>query len=274
MAALEQSDQLRRSLEQLGASIPRFLPSIQPKTESEFDPALGQPGILDLGTLANAPTLRRAVEYGSQCFQIEKAKHCAHLWLYSLLGDFAAPAANIMVRYQVFPLLDADSGILFCRESGGYWFGFQPHQTANDAVMVGQSLARTMSPIIESLCATFDMRPAPLWALVTDGIVQPLLGAGNDDFEQLLAIDMATQAVDGIQQVCGIAPQSRFAVIEDGQVFDYEDNGDDPEFVFAHRSSCCMIYHSPQAGMCTSCPHQGREERLAKLVEVAQSQGF
>ena len=58
-------------------------------------------------------------------------------------------------------------------------------------------------------------------------------GAGGEE----LAREVATELIDGLSTAASV-PAPRFS--GDGQY---------------KRAACCMIYHSPNADMCTSCPH-------------------
>lgn len=229
---------------------------------------IGDNQVLDLETLIES--LPQAIAQSKAMFKLADDRHAAQLWLFSLIGSVAAPSVTTMVLGPVIPHLDLKSGTLFEQEQGnGYWFGFRPKQEAESYQEAGRQLGESVAPIITTICDLTSMRPAPLWAVVADGVVQPAMAAGNEEFEQLQAIDIAHGLHAGVQEMAPVkVPSLRIEQIVDGQLLPLSP-GEEPDFVLAHRSSCCMIFHSPEAGLCASCPHQPKEERLAKLIAVA-----
>lgn len=279
---------LDHAFDRLAARHPRFSPSVTAPDHACEE--IAGTGTLSLVDACRPESLRAAIEAGRRLFALTSDKHAAQLWLYTLLGDIVAPSMTLMVESEVFPVLDLGEGTLFKREPGGYWYGLRPRAQASDAFGVGASLGRGLAPLVEALSECAGMRPAPLWAVVADGFIQPLMGAGNQEFATLQALGLACQVWAGLKvETEAPLPLPRFEQILDGEVLpiegtgqlldalragvfdDLEFSGEEPEFIFSHRVSCCMIYHSPNAGLCTSCPHQDREERLAGLIAAAES---
>jgi hypothetical protein len=95
-------------------------------------------------------------------------------------------------------------------------------------------------------------------------------------------LDRQRAIIDELAQVCGASPQSLWAIASDGLAKQLLESGRreaadlveppllKPRFVevdgrwFVKRQSCCLIYETPGADMCLSCPKhpQGERERL------------
>ncbi|MDO5098908.1 MAG: (2Fe-2S)-binding protein [Corynebacterium sp.] len=248
-------------LEHMVAHFPRYAPCI--------DQAGNSP--VELAYLSTEEAIAAAIAQSSRLFKLDNPRHAAQVWLFSLMGSVAAPAIATMVLTDSCIDVGLDSGILFNRDdNSGYWFGFRPQSDAADYQQSGEHLAATLAPVIDTICSVADMRPAPLWAVVGDGVIQPAVDAGNEEFEQLRALDIAQQLHQGLVNVAPVKiPEPRFEQIADGEVIPIV-AGEEPDYLLAHRSSCCMIYHSADADYCTSCPHQPKEQRIAGLVQAAQ----
>lgn len=255
------SENLEAALQRLSAQYYRFNPCIDSNGQKPMSVAEL------IGAVPAAITQSKAL------FHLDNDRHAAQLWFYSLLGSVTAPAVTAMVCSEEIINLGLDSGVLFNRDEGqGYWFGFRPEQTAASYRAAGKDLGLSIMPIITALCAATGMRPAPLWAVAADGIVQPAMAAGNEEYETDKAVQIARQLHAGVQQATSVKlPALKVEQIVDGAVLPIN-AGEEPEFLIAHRSSCCMIYHSPDADVCTSCPHQPKEQRLASLI--AHAEGF
>lgn len=259
------SENLEAALHQLSAQYYHFSPCIdvngqQPVSVAELS------GAVELGG-----AVEQAIKQAKALFRLDDDRHAAQLWFYSLLGSVTAPAVTAMVCSEEIINLGLDSGVLFNRDEGqGYWFGFRPEATVSSYHAAGKNLGLSITPIIAALCAATGMRPAPLWAVAADGVIQPAMAAGNDEYETNKAVQIARELHAGLQQATSVKlPPLRVEQIVDGAVLPINDE-EEPEFLIAHRSSCCMIYHSPDAGVCTSCPHQPKEQRLALLIAYAE----
>ncbi|AKK05570.1 FhuF 2Fe-2S C-terminal domain [Corynebacterium mustelae] len=248
-------------LEHMATHFPRYAPCIQVHNNAAIPPDY----------LATDNVISAAIAQSTQLFKLDNPRHAAQVWLFSLMGSVAAPAIATMVCTDSCIDMGLDSGILFNRDDGlGYWFGFRPQSDAEGYKESGARLAATLTPIIDCICAVTKMRPAPLWAVVGDGVIQPAVDAGNEEFEQLRAIHIAQQLHLGLAEAAPVKiPQPRFEQIVDGGIVPLV-VGEEPDYLLAHRTSCCMIYHGADSNYCTSCPHQPKEQRLAGLVQAAQ----
>lgn len=253
------ADSPLRAYEQLASQHARFAVC--------FDPSLN-PGAEELGVDKLCELIPAAVEHGQQAFELENPRHSAQLWLYSFLGDVLSPAMHVMVGEQVYPDLSGGANELFLRQDD-FWFGYAPKTTVDTPREAGAALARLLMPVVEKLGTAAGLKPAPAWAVVADGVVQPAVAMGNEEFETQRAMDCARDVLAGIEDVAGVRlPAPRFEQILDQQMLPIED--EEPEYLVAHRCSCCMIYHSPKAGLCTSCPHQEKDVRINALIAAAE----
>lgn len=267
------------ALARLIAQHPRFAPSLTPTSAV-------------LSDVSWAELTLKAIAAGKQQFFLDNDKHAAQLWLYTLLGDVVAPSMVLMVQEGIFADLSVagasgfdgaresgGNGHFFQRDDAGFWFGFAPSNQVESAFEVGESLGTFLPDLIEDIAACAKMRSAPLWAVAVDGFIQPLMGAGNEELETAAALAYAQSVWEGLAHSTGVAlPRPRFAQVVDEQVADISPEAiaggqvaedEEPEFIFSHRVSCCMIYHSPKAGLCTSCPHQDKQQRLAGIISAA-----
>lgn len=264
---------LDAAFDRLMAEHERFRPSL--------DPSVSQGNVVDVAQLYSDDTVKTAIAASQHIFGVPTDKHAAQLWFFSLLGDALNPSVTAMVSIDVVPLLDIRQSTVFHRDDTGYWFGFRPHVCADSVRESGRALAVSVAPLIVAICRLTGMRPAPLWAVVADAAVQPAIAVGNDDFETARALDTARELVAGLREGVdslggdvaefkAAIPQHNFEQICDG-CFAPIDPGVEPDYVVAHRVSCCMINHSPTAGKCTSCPHQDKDVRKNALIAASES---
>lgn len=196
----------------------------------------GQP--ITLEELATREVILEAVAKGQEIFGIEQPKHAAQLWFHSLCTAIVGPAVTAMVEFDVIPSLDIRRGQL--HNIDGYWFGFRPEEMLVDASLhlSGTQFGDSIRVVIDALCAATDLRPAPLWAVASDALGIAASGAGVEAFEEEHAREVAEALIEGMNSVNSV-PSPRF--------------NDDDYFI---RAGCCMIFHSPRADFCTSCPQK------------------
>lgn len=253
------SENLANALERLKSAHARFVPSLTPTDKA-----------ITIQELTNSETMATAIVASKDIFALEEERHRAQLWLYTFCGDVLTPSVYLMVTTDLIPSLDFETGTLFARETEGYWFGFTPREETQSYEETGRSIAKSFVPIVEAIGELTGIRPAPLWAVIADGVSQPAMGAGNEDFEQIKAMNLTKEILAGIEEEAGInLPNVKFEQVDFGEIRDVDEN-EEPEYIFTRRVSCCMIYHSPKAGICTSCPHQDKDERAAKIIAAAE----
>ncbi len=107
-------------------------------------------------------------------------------------------------------------------------------------------------------------RQAPALQDTLRGLVVPLAETSGVPVRSLWAV-----ATDAIAAHCLVAPQRAAELAR--RIPELPT----PRFVevggrrFVHRVSCCLIYRSPLAGLCTSCPKRPPAERERLLTELA-----
>ena len=108
-----------------------------------------------------------------------------------------------------------------------------------------------------------------------DAVAGAAVGAGNDAFEPYRGVRIAQALLAGMAEGVpeGVRlPQPHFRDFCDGH-FQPTDvaaalAGEERDVhTVPQRVSCCMIYRSPAAGMCLSCPKQTPEERDRQLID-------
>ena len=241
----------------------------QPQYAPCVDESLG--AALPAEMLASDQVVRRGIATGRQTYKLHEDRFGAHMWLFSLTWSVVAPSVVAMVLTEEIPDLDLSSGLVFQRDEGeGYWFGFRPGRRAESYAASGRHAGESFAPIIATLCRVAKVRPAPLWAVVADGMVQPAVGAGNEHFEQDRAIMVASEIHQGLQQVADVRlPPLRFEQVCDDQVVPVRPGDAEPDYLVVHRSSCCMVFHGDDAGYCAPCPHVPKKKRIAGIIAAA-----
>ncbi|MCS4489859.1 (2Fe-2S)-binding protein [Corynebacterium sp. ES2794-CONJ1] len=251
------------SLAQVVSATPRYAISVEPSDEAL---------IMSPDDLCDESIITAAISQSEQEYGVAKHSHAARIWLFSLMGSVCNPAVAAMIHGDDIIDLDLRTGTLFRREDSTYWFGFRPQNPAESYAASARHLASNLKPLINKLCEVYAMRPAPLWAIVADGLVQPAMSAGNEEFEQLKALHIARELHRGICEVAEVKiPRPHFVDVVDEDVVPLDlTTKQEPEFLAAYRSSCCMIYRSPHSDYCVSCPKRPRAQRDAAIVASAQ----
>lgn len=192
--------------------------------------------VISADDLADPGLVSGAVATGQRIFGIAQPKHAGQLWFYSLCNAMVAPSVYAMVEFDCVPSLDLSQANLHAVDD--YWFGFSTEAFLDpgDYRRAGVEFGRSIAPVIQTLCAVTDLRPAPLWAVAGDCLAIAAMQAGEEAFEEDLGREVATMLIDGLSTSASV-PAPRFT--GEGKY---------------RRASCCMIYHSPRADMCTSCP--------------------
>lgn len=207
--------------------------------------------------------IEASVSAGAEQFRLPE-KQLAQLWWYSFSNSVIAPAVHLMVGYEAIPSLDFSSGRLACE---GFWCGFRTEESVESVAAAGGQLATSVTPLIDALVAAFSLRPAPLWALTADALRQSALEAGNVNFDPVGGAQVARKLVAGL----GRGTEVELSAVVDGAVVDFDPGLGDDCFVFAPRTSCCMVYRSPGSGLCTSCPKRPDAWRIADMIALADS---
>lgn len=198
--------------------------------------------------------VEESVRAGQAQFRLSD-RALAQLWWYSFGNSVIAPAVHLMVGFGSVPSMDFSRGLT----QDGFWCGYRPESPATSVTEAGEQVAAAAAPLIDALHREFDVRPAPLWALTADALRQSALEAGNEHFEPIRGVQVAEQLCAGL----GAGAGAEIRGILDGEV---SEKITDDSYVFAPRTSCCMVFRSPGSGLCTSCPRRSQADRLASQV--------
>ena len=212
-----------------------------------------------LSALVAPSVMSRNVAAAQHQFQLESEKDAAHLWFYSFCNTLVAPSLWLMVQESVCPSPNIDDGILQHRE--GMWWSFHPAATTTRD-QFGAVFADTIRPVIESLSEVTSVSPAPLRAIAADALGSAATEAGNDDFAPGEGEECAATCEEAFRKEAATwdarVPPFRSQWITDAM---------GEERVVVVRSSCCMMYRSPMADMCTNCPRRDKKSRR-NLLEL------
>ncbi|MDO4927652.1 MAG: (2Fe-2S)-binding protein [Corynebacterium sp.] len=217
-------------------------------------------------------------------FGVTQSKQAGMLWIHICCGNIFAPLVQCAVFSQDY--LNADlpgDGCRVFRQSASECFlGIEPQSLVEDAQTQMSQLAGSIAALISVVADITELRAAPLWAIAADAVVAPILGAGVQEIECDNAVHLADLFLRELAAVAPVRlPQLEVFAYEDGSLESYcvlgtasaVDADSDPEFVAGLRASCCQIYHSPQAELCSSCPKHPLEERLGAIARYAASLG-
>ncbi|KAA9270016.1 (2Fe-2S)-binding protein [Corynebacterium amycolatum] len=196
----------------------------------------------------------------------------AQLWWWSMCGALVGPSLACVLVSDRVPVWQWSSWFTFLRDD--YWVGFQAQQfesiSAEDADELkdsGEALAHFLEPLAQVVGEVGEIKPAPLWAVAADAVANAAISAGNELMEPWRGALIGKHVVEGIQRVHRV-PLPRFVDSCGGEVRPWDEaaaeSGEESDFdVVTHleRATCCMIYHSPDADLCVSCPKRSREER-------------
>ena len=229
--------------------------------------------------LSDASFLGDRVNAGRSMFPMpevdDDTRFQVQLWWYSLCGSWFGPAVASIVVMGEAPRAEWAATRMFARD--GYWLGFTAdgfdgcdNMDADAVRAYGAALGRMAEPVVEALSEGFGVRPAPLWAIVADGVAGAAVAAGNELMLPWVGAAVGAWLAEGLGNVARV-PGPRFVDVADGVVtqtdMEAAADGEEPEDfdVVTHleRSSCCMIYHCPDADLCVSCPRRPAEERRA-----------
>lgn len=185
----------------------------------------------------------------------------ATLWWYAASRAIADAPVGALCTGASIPRPDPTRGWL--RDTG--YLG----ALATDGVWAPEEIAAGLVAVcatpIRSLAAAGGISERPLWAVLSDSIGNVALLAGP------VHAATATRLVTAMRNVGAPMPAVRFQdVAADGALTDADVSAppDAGHTRATRRSSCCLIHLTTEtpnqpAGMCASCPRQGRGRGVA-----------
>ncbi|WP_295627192.1 (2Fe-2S)-binding protein [uncultured Corynebacterium sp.] len=207
------------------------------------------------------------------------------VWWYSTCNSWMGPTAASIVVQGRAPRPGWDGLTVFERDD--YWLGYAADEfvdlgveaglepgdpeTADDVRALGAEVGRMIEPVVAASGEELGVRPAPLWAIAADALAGASVAAGNEIMEPWAGALVGSWLVEGLGEVTPM-PAPRFVDVDAGlgaegvtsTDLDAAAAGEQADFdVVTHlnRMSCCMIYRSPKAGLCVSCPRRSAAER-------------
>jgi hypothetical protein len=192
--------------------------------------------------LATPRWLAARVDNLARAWAVQDRRVAGTLWWYmaadTLLNDVVASLGqDTGPGEDTSPDPALESITLTLRPDGGL---AAVHYQANIAPDVAiDCLAQALTSVMDTLAAVSGAGRASLAAITTDAVANraPTTAAATD-----LAARLAV-------------PAPRYVVVAGRR--------------FVRRASCCLIYRSPRAGMCVSCPKRDPDERTALLTRLA-----
>jgi hypothetical protein len=190
--------------------------------------------------------LGRQVDLAAELYRTPRRDLAATLWWYSASAVIvSAPVQSLCTRgFSTDPALARTmlrvlpNGVLLGTRPLG------PPAHIADPVVVGRALGDALAEVIRAVLAAGAPNERALWALATDALGNQALWCGASQ-------ELVGRIADGIGPRL---PRPRFVEV-----------GGRP---FVRRASCCLIYLTPNADKCVSCPRQTPEERAARLAAI------
>ncbi|MGB3372804.1 MAG: hypothetical protein WBA81_19455 [Rhodococcus sp. (in: high G+C Gram-positive bacteria)] len=192
----------------------------------------------------------RVVETGKR-WNCADARVNGTLWWYSASSTLAFVAvATVMVTGEAAdPTLEDARCFL---RSNGYLGGVVTDRTIA-AELLPERLTSAFTGIIGALSVASGARSRSLWAIATDSIANRSLDVGAALGDRSLGSAFAQQLVE---QMAAPMPAPRFVDVAGRR--------------FTRRCSCCLLFVTEEADMCTSCPRRTPSDRLRGLEAAAR----
>lgn len=214
--------------------------------------------------------LASAVKATGDSLHMENSYDSAQVWFYRFVGALSLPACAAMVEEEMCADLSLDSCTITWMDP--LWYTIEPQNTVETVEDSARTYATTVQRVIDVLTETTGTRPAPLWALAMDSPVFGLIRYGMHDFASgkgyALARGFHSSLVDASGQRL---PVPTVEVLRDGAWVDEQVSEDDDDaFLLYHRCSCCKIFRSPDAEICSDCPRRDEKDRQREALIRAQ----
>ncbi|AZA13276.1 (2Fe-2S)-binding protein [Corynebacterium choanae] len=239
--------------------------------------------------MAERAVMDRIVAAAGRRFPMGNITFEMHMWWFTLLAAVCKPAIAVMVEEEVVCDLDLSQGRLFFQSADDddaqadapwFWCGLVPteptHPASHEEWLTalrhqGQVFATSLSPLVTALGEGAGLKPAPLWAHVTDAIADAAAGAANNSFAVPTGIALAQALLAGVKAEVGekLVRDPRFINVTDDEILAVDlahDDLDAIEHLAVRRMSCCMIYHHAGTNKCVSCPHKTPAEKDEDLL--------
>ncbi|MEJ6019311.1 (2Fe-2S)-binding protein [Corynebacterium sp. H113] len=226
--------------------------------------------------LSSEKTVSARIDAGHALFPMPdvegSTRFQAQLWWWSMCGSIVNPSVASILACESAPRLDWGTWTVFERDA--YWLGFAGSEfmemapdSGDKVIEYGASIARFLAPVAEIVGDVGGLKDAPLWAVAADAVAGAAVAAGNELMMPWAGAAVGDLLVEGMATEYRV-PSPRFVDVSEDEVvltdMEAAKSGEDAPFnVVTHlmRATCCMIYHSPDADLCSSCPKRKREER-------------
>ena len=186
--------------------------------------------------LASPRWLAERVDDLGRAWAVTDSRVAGTIWWY-MAADTLLNDVVVALGQDTSPDPALESITLALRPDGGV-AAVHFHAKAEQDVAIGH-LANALTSVLDALAEVSGASRAALAAITTDAIA-------NRTPTDTAAADLAARLA---------IPAPRYVVVAGRR--------------FVRRASCCLIYRSPRAGMCVSCPKRDPDERTALLTRLA-----
>lgn len=219
------------------------VPGLEEYLQGPFD--------LPTWTMLDADWMRARVEDTGTRWNCGDTRVNGTLWWYSASStlSFVAIATAMVTGEAADPALDGARCFL---RPNGYLGGVLSERTVSIEELP-DALDTAFSGIIAALSAASGARTRALWAIATDSIANRSLDVGAALGDRSLGSAFAERLVG---RMTSPVPAPRFIDVGGRR--------------FTRRCSCCLLYKTEGAEMCTSCPRRTPTDRLRGLEAAAR----
>lgn len=256
-------------------------------------------------TLGDAATVSVAISACSAELGVPAGKRAAQLWWYSTLNQWLRARIAMMLEMELVPSGQLEQ--VFATAPGSMWWGlvtavaepgetpvpdlddpwWQEHRDDRELMELAAGFYQVQREFFRGLrgCAEVvgGLGVSHNFLALTAVDVSLLAGCelGQEAYEHALGAVLGWVSAQAAAAEFGVSAPAFEELLgqdEGGQLRPLAEltRGEldlwraEPLRIIPPRSTCCMVVHNPNAGMCGSCPAQGKQARLARMLGFSE----
>ncbi|MGU3433308.1 (2Fe-2S)-binding protein [Actinomycetes bacterium M1A6_2h] len=187
----------------------------------------------------------------------------ATLWWYSASSTLMlVPVAQMLTTGRAFDMRAAALTIRL--DESGTPDAVRSSSSVDGPDELGAALTEVCDRFVGAVSTVASVHPPSLWAIASDSLANRALDIGT-------ALGRIGEATNMARQLAAAMPTPRFVDVDASGAATVAGT-DDPapgRRRFLQRSSCCLVFEVGDH-MCSSCPRQRPETRLARLAALVR----
>lgn len=226
--------------------------------------------VLSPSAFCQPDRLSSAVKATGDSLHMNGTRDATQVWFYRFVNALSLPSCAAMVEDEVCADLSLESCLITWMDP--LWYTIEPQDTVATVEESARTYASTVAAVIDVLTDVSEVRPAPLWALAVDSPVDGLIRYGMRDFASGEGYALARAFHSALVDASGRRlPDLTVEVLREGEWTEEDVRSDDDDvFLLYHRCSCCKIFRSPDADLCSDCPRRDAKTRRREAQARAQ----